>query len=122
MGRKVRRYFQSTQRYLENVALRVRFTIDDIMYHLKRELTLQTIKDKVKQKSSTNTKNFDFQYYINKTNSVFPYNNPNIGSKMLLISSSSGEETSLTDTKNQHGLFTYYLLKYLKESKGLLLK
>ena len=78
------------------------------------------IKDKVKQKSSTNTKNFDFQYYINKTNSVFPYNNPNIGSKMLLISSSSGEETSLTDTKNQHGLFTYYLLKYLKESKGLI--
>ena len=52
MGRKVRRYFQSTQRYLENVALRVRFTIDDIMYHLKRELTLQTIKENVKEKAS----------------------------------------------------------------------
>jgi hypothetical protein len=78
------------------------------------------IRDKVKQRSTNNTKNFDFKYFVKKVNSNLPYDNPNIGSKMLLISSSSGEETSLTDTKNQHGLFTYYLLKYLKESKGLI--
>ena len=38
---------------------------------------------------------------------------PNIGDKMILYSSSSGEETSLTDDKNQHGLFTYHFLKIL---------
>ena len=48
----MRSYFKSTQRYLGNLALRVRFTIDDIMYHLNRELTLQKIKDKVKEKAS----------------------------------------------------------------------
>jgi len=37
---------------------------------------------------------------------------------MILISSSSGEETSLTDNENKHGLFTYYFLKFLKESNG----
>ena len=37
---------------------------------------------------------------------------------MVLFSSSSGDETSLSDEKNQHGLFTFHLLKKLKESKG----
>ena len=44
--------------------------------------------------------------------------NPNIGDKMILYSSSSGEETSLTDDKNQHGLFTYHFLKILKDNEG----
>ena len=34
------------------MALRIRFTIDDIFYHLKRELTFQKIKDKIKEKAS----------------------------------------------------------------------
>ena len=37
---------------------------------------------------------------------------------MVLFSSSSGDETSLTDEKNQHSLFTYHLLSKLKKSKG----
>ena len=37
---------------------------------------------------------------------------------MLLISSSSGEETSLTYDDKQHGLFTYFFLKFLKNTKG----
>ena len=36
----------------------------------------------------------------------------------MLISSSSGEETSLTWDDKQHGLFTYYFLKFLQKSKG----
>ena len=37
---------------------------------------------------------------------------------MVLFSSSSGEETSLTDEANQHGLFTYHLLQKLKQTQG----
>ena len=37
---------------------------------------------------------------------------------MLLLSSSSGNESSVVDDKNQHGLFTYHLLKILKETQG----
>lgn len=44
--------------------------------------------------------------------------NPELGDNMVLITSSSGNESSLADQENQHGLFTYYLLKQLKESKG----
>jgi hypothetical protein len=44
--------------------------------------------------------------------------NPELGDNMILISSSSGNETSLADQDNQHGLFTYYFLKQLKDSNG----
>lgn len=44
--------------------------------------------------------------------------NPELGDNMVLISSSSGNESSLADQNNQHGLFTYYFLKQLKESNG----
>jgi hypothetical protein len=37
---------------------------------------------------------------------------------LLVISSSSGEESSGAYKEKQHGMFTYYLLKKLKESKG----
>jgi serine kinase of HPr protein (carbohydrate metabolism regulator) len=37
---------------------------------------------------------------------------------MVLITSSSGNESSLADQENQHGLFTYYFLKQLKETTG----
>ena len=77
------------------------------------------IKDKVKENSKSKQKSFDFQYIIQKLeNEKDQFINPNIGDNMLLISSSSGEETSLTDNDNKHGLFTYYFLKFLKESKG----
>ncbi len=73
------------------------------------------IKDKVKEKSSKKSY-FDFDFY--KSDNQIDYMNPNIGDKMILFSSSSGEETSLTDDKNQHGLFTYHFLKILKDNKG----
>lgn len=44
--------------------------------------------------------------------------NPELGDNMLLLSSSSGNESSVVDQENQHGLFTYELLKLLKENKG----
>ena len=44
--------------------------------------------------------------------------NPELGDNMLLISSSSGTESSVVDKDNQHGLFTYHLMKILKETKG----
>ena len=44
--------------------------------------------------------------------------NPELGDNMLLLSSSSGNESSVVDNENQHGLFTYHLLKILKETKG----
>ena len=36
----------------------------------------------------------------------------------VVFSASSGDETAMTYEKNQHGLFTYYLLKKLQETKG----
>lgn len=44
--------------------------------------------------------------------------NPELGDNMLLLSSSSGNESSVVDDKNQHGLFTFHLLKILKETQG----
>lgn len=44
--------------------------------------------------------------------------NPELGPNMVLMTSSSGNESSVTDDQNQHGLFTYHLLKRLQESKG----
>ena len=77
------------------------------------------IKDKVKEDSKSQSKSFEFDYFIKRMSSrEKAYSNPNIGDNMILISSSSGEETSLTDNENMHGLFTYYLLKFLKESNG----
>ena len=37
---------------------------------------------------------------------------------MVVFASSSGEEKSLPYEEKQHGLFTYFLLKKLKETKG----
>jgi len=79
----------------------------------------RSIKDKVKENSKSQSKSFDFDYIIKRmSGNETTYSNPNVGDNMILISSSSGEETSLTDNENKHGLFTYYFLKYLKESNG----
>lgn len=37
---------------------------------------------------------------------------------MIIFSAATGDETALPYTDKQHGLFTYFLLKKLKESKG----
>ena len=37
---------------------------------------------------------------------------------MVVISAASGDETALPLKEAQHGLFTYYLLKKLRSSKG----
>jgi len=79
----------------------------------------RSIKDKVKENSKSQSKSFDFDYIIKRmSGNETTYSNPNVGDNMILISSSSGEETSLTDNENKHGLFTYYFLKFLKESNG----
>jgi hypothetical protein len=44
--------------------------------------------------------------------------NPELGPNMILMTSSSGNESSIVDDQNQHGLFTYHLLKRLQEAKG----
>lgn len=44
--------------------------------------------------------------------------NPELGPNMILMSSSSGTESSIVDDQNQHGIFTYHLLKRLQEAKG----
>jgi hypothetical protein len=38
--------------------------------------------------------------------------------KLVILSASEGDEISLSDEKQGHGLFTYYLLKGLNERKG----
>jgi uncharacterized glyoxalase superfamily protein PhnB len=42
----------------------------------------------------------------------------NVPSNLVVMASSSGQESSAVFKEKQHGLFTYYLLKSLKESKG----
>lgn len=37
---------------------------------------------------------------------------------VAVLSASQGDETAWPDTENSHGLFTYYLLKKLQESRG----
>lgn len=37
---------------------------------------------------------------------------------MVIISASQGDETAFPFDKEQHGLFTYYLLKHLQVNKG----
>jgi len=49
--------------------------------------------------------------------SIVP-NFPEISNKMVFLASSSGNQSSLTDESRKHGLFTYFMLKYLKESSG----
>lgn len=44
--------------------------------------------------------------------------NPELSDQMVLLSSSSSNESSVVDDDNQHGLFTYHLLKILKETEG----
>lgn len=43
---------------------------------------------------------------------------PTPSQNLLVISSASGEETSYPYEEKKHGLFTYYLLKKMKESEG----
>ena len=74
-------------------------------------------KWKVKKKTSTRSF-FDFDLTTTSKNKNTDFVNQNIGEKMILFSSSSGDETSLTDEKKQHGLFTFHLLKKLNETKG----
>ena len=75
-------------------------------------------KWKIKKTKSSTRSFYNFELISVPDNGLSDFVNPNIGKKMILFSSSSGEETSLTDEKNQHGLFTFHLLKKLKESKG----
>ena len=75
-------------------------------------------KWKIKKTKSSTRSFYNFDLITDSDNDLSDFVNPNIGKKMILFSSSSGEETSLTDEKNQHGLFTFHLLKKLKESKG----
>ena len=37
---------------------------------------------------------------------------------LVVLSAATGDETALPYPEKQHGLFTYYLLKKLKETKG----
>lgn len=37
---------------------------------------------------------------------------------LLVFTASTGEETAICDKESQHGVFTYYLLRCLRESKG----
>ena len=46
LGRKVRSYFSNVSRYLHDIKLIIDFTINDFTHHLKRELTLQSIKER----------------------------------------------------------------------------
>jgi len=48
---------------------------------------------------------------------IKPKENP-ISGNLLIFSSSSGQQSSLPYDNKQHGMFTYFLLKKLKESKG----
>ena len=41
-----------------------------------------------------------------------------IGNNLVVFTSSSGDESSASYKSKQHGLFTYYLLKKLQDSKG----
>tara|TARA_B110000238_G_scaffold112037_1_gene121729 strand:+ start:321 stop:3284 length:2964 start_codon:yes stop_codon:yes gene_type:complete len=75
-------------------------------------------KWKIKKTKSTTRSFYDFDLITVPDNDMSDFVNTNIGKKMVLFSSSSGDETSLTDEKNQHGLFTFHLLKKLKDSKG----
>jgi uncharacterized caspase-like protein len=38
--------------------------------------------------------------------------------KMVVFSAASGDETAYPNTDEQHGMFTYYLLKKLQDTKG----
>lgn len=38
--------------------------------------------------------------------------------KMVILSASQGDETAFPFEKEQHGMFTFYLLKYLQQNKG----
>lgn len=49
---------------------------------------------------------------------INPKSVPLRGSNMFVLSAASGKETALPWKKKNHGLFTYYLLKKLQESKG----
>jgi hypothetical protein len=48
---------------------------------------------------------------------IKPKENP-ISGNLLIFSSSSGQQSSLPYDNKQHGMFTYFILKKLKESKG----
>ena len=41
-----------------------------------------------------------------------------IGGNLVVLTSSTGEQSSLPYSNKQHGMFTYFLLKKLKETKG----
>lgn len=44
----------------------------------------------------------------------------NMAGKMIVFSASSGDQSSLPYKEKKHGIFTYFLLKKLNESKGVL--
>ena len=62
LARKVRKYFVGVRRYLDNLAYRIEVALQDFMYHLKHELTVESIKAKVvRKKEYLKEKMDDFQ-------------------------------------------------------------
>ncbi len=49
-----------------------------------------------------------------------PSHNPDIQSNMLVIAASSGKQISQEYPTKSHGIFTYFLLKILQDSKGII--
>jgi hypothetical protein len=41
-----------------------------------------------------------------------------LNGKLIVFSAATGDETAFPYSEKQHGMFTYFLLKKLKESKG----
>ena len=62
LARKVRKYFVGARRYFDNLAYRIEVAIQDFMYHLKHELTIESIKTKaVNKKEYIKEKISDFK-------------------------------------------------------------
>ena len=58
----MRKYFVGVRRYLDNLVSRIEVALQDFMYHLKHELTIESIKAKVvKKKEHLKEKMADFQ-------------------------------------------------------------
>ena len=62
LARKVRRYFVGARRYFDNLAYRTEIAIQDFKYHLKHELTIESIKAKaINKKEYLKEKVSDFK-------------------------------------------------------------
>ena len=58
----MRKYFVSARKYFDNLAFQIEVALQDFMYHLKHELTIESIKTKVlKKKDYVKEKMSDFK-------------------------------------------------------------